>query len=158
MLAYGAMMQLLITEDTPEFGDVAITMAQAKVLHVLMVTGPIHMSELGARLRVTPSTTSGLVERLVEQGLATRADDPADRRQVVVSLAPAGSDLMERFRELNSRRLRELLDTLSESDLDIVWQSLRILGDATAARQASAGPPATTHQPSTTRTDRRETQ
>lgn len=153
MLAYEAMMQLLITEDTPEFGDVAISMAQAKVLHVLLVAGPIHMSELGARLHVTPSTTSGLVERLVEQGLATRADDPADRRQVVVSLAPAGSDLMERFRELNSRRLRELLDTLSESDLDIVWQSLRILGDATAARQADAGRPATTRQPSTTGTD-----
>lgn len=153
MLAYEGMMQLLITEDTPDFGDVGITMAQAKVLHVLMVAGPVRMSELVARLRVTPSTTSELVERLVEQGLATRADDPADRRQVIVSLAPAGGELMERFRELNSRRLRELLSTLSESDLDIVWQSLRILRDATAARRTSAGHPTTASHPTTTGTD-----
>ena len=80
-----AMMQLLVIEDAPDFGDVGITMAQAKVLHVL-AAGPIHMSELVARLRVTPSTTSGLVEKLVDQGLAARADDPADRRQVIVSV------------------------------------------------------------------------
>ena len=152
MLVYEDLMHVLIMEDAPDFMDVAITMAQAKVLHVL-ATGPVHMSELVARLHVTPSTTSGLVERLVEQGLAARADDPADRRQVIVSLTPAGGELMERFRELNSRRLRALLGDLSEADLEIVWQSLRILRDATTRRRASAGHPSTGSHPSTTGTD-----
>ena len=44
MLAYERMMQLLVLEDAPDFGDVGITMAQAKVLHVL-AGGPMHMSE-----------------------------------------------------------------------------------------------------------------
>ena len=140
MVAYERMMQLLIMEDAPDFGDVGITMAQAKVLHVLSA-GPIHMSELVARLRVTPSTTSGLVEKLVEQGLAARAEDPADRRQVIVSVLPAGLELMERFRELNSRQLRALLRTLPATDLDVVERSLTILRDATARRRALAGQP-----------------
>jgi len=140
MVAYDAMMQLLVLEDAPDFGDVGITMAQAKVLHVLSA-GPIHMSELVARLRVTPSTTSGLVEKLVDQGLAARADDPNDRRQVIVSVTPAGLELMERFRELNSRQLRALLRTVSAPDLDIVERSLTILRDATARRRAAAGRP-----------------
>jgi DNA-binding MarR family transcriptional regulator len=136
MVAYERMMQLLVMEDAPDFGDVGITMAQAKVLHVLMA-GPIHMSELVARLRVTPSTTSGLVEKLVDQGLAVRVDDTADRRQVIVSVTQAGVELMERFRELNARQLRGLLRTLPEADLDTVERALRILRDATARRRAS---------------------
>jgi DNA-binding MarR family transcriptional regulator len=139
VLAYEALMHVLITEDATDFGDVGITMAQARLLHVV-AAGPIHMSELVTRLRVTPSTTSGLVERLVEQGLAVRADDPADRRQVIVSVTPAGRELMERFRELNSRQLRELLECLSAPDLDTVRQSLRILHEATATRRAGTAP------------------
>jgi DNA-binding MarR family transcriptional regulator len=152
MGAYESLMQILIMEDTPDFGDVGITMAQAKVLLILSA-GPVHMSELVARLRVTPSTTSGLVERLVDQGLATRADDRQDRRQVIVSVTPAGSELMERFRELNSRQLRALLETLTPSDLDIVWRSLRILRDATSARRTGADQPSTASHPSNTGTD-----
>jgi DNA-binding MarR family transcriptional regulator len=152
MAAYERMMQILVMEDAPDFGDVGITMAQAKVLFILSA-GPVHMSELVARLRVTPSTTSGLVEKLVEQGLAARADDPGDRRQVIVSVTPAGLDLMERFRELNSRQLRALLQTLPTSDLDVVERSLTILRDATARRHASAGLPPATNHPSTSGTD-----
>jgi len=140
MHAYERLMQLLVLEDAPDFGDVGITMAQAKVLHVL-AGGPIHMTELVARLRVTPSTTSGLVDKLVDNGLATRADDPADRRQVIVSATAAGLDLMERFRELNSRQLRSLLGTIPDAELETVEQAMEILREATARRRAAAGRP-----------------
>ena len=43
------------------------------------------MSDLVARLGVSLSTVSGLVDRVVDHGLATRREDPADRRQVVVA-------------------------------------------------------------------------
>ena len=151
MLAYEQMMQLLVLEDAPDFGDVGITMAQAKVLHVL-AGGPIHMTELVARLRVTPSTTSGLVDKLVDQGLAVRADDPNDRRQVIVSVTPAGLELMERFRELNARQLRTLLETIDPAGLETVEHALQILREATARRRAAAGRPVPVH-PSTAATD-----
>ena len=71
------------------------------------------MSELAARLGVTSSTATGLVDRLVELGLLARHDDPADRRQVVVSATPEAQANLEHFRELNSRRMRELLERLA---------------------------------------------
>ncbi len=108
------------------------------------------MSELVARLRVTPSTTSGLVEKLVDQGLAVRADDTADRRQVIVSVTPAGLELMERFREFNARQLRGLLQTLPEADLDTVERALTILRDATARRRASHDASPTDPDPTST--------
>jgi DNA-binding MarR family transcriptional regulator len=141
MVAYEQLMQLLVVEEGHDFADVGITMAQAKVLFVL-AGGSMHMSDLGTRLRVTPSTTSGLVEKLVEQGLVTRSDDPADRRQVIVSTTTQGLELLERFRELNSRQLRAMLGTLSAADLEIVERSLIILRDATARRRTAAGLPA----------------
>ena len=152
MSAYERLMQLLVLEDAPDFGDVGITMAQAKVLHVL-AGGSIHMTELVARLRVTPSTTSGLVDKLVDQGLAARADDPADRRQVIVSATAAGLELMERFRELNSRQLRALLETIPDAELETVERAMGILREATARRRAAAGRPPVPDQPSTATTD-----
>ena len=97
------MLQDMARFRTPEFLDVGITMAQAKVLHVV-VGGEIDMSELVHALGVSLSTVSGLVEKLVDQGYVTRRDDPADRRQVVVSPTAAGTALLERFRDLSAPR------------------------------------------------------
>ena len=79
-------------------------MPQAKLLYLLGVSGEMHMSDLVARLGVSLSTVSGLVDRIVDQGLATRRDDPADRRQVVVALTEQGTAFIDRFRELNAPR------------------------------------------------------
>ena len=68
-------------------------MPQAKLLHLVARAAEIHMSDLVHALGVSLSTVSGLVDRLVDQGLATRRDDPADRRQVVVALTAAGHGL-----------------------------------------------------------------
>ncbi len=51
------------------------------------------MSDLVQRLGVSLSTVSGLVDRIVDHGLATRREDPADRRQVVVGADAAGHGL-----------------------------------------------------------------
>ena len=74
---------------------------------------------------------SGLVDRLVDHGLATRHDDPADRRQVVVGLTPAGTRFIDHFRELNARLMRELLAVLDDGDLSL-------LRDAFAALERAA--------------------
>jgi len=123
-------MHRLIEGHGPDFTEVGITMAQAKVLYVVMAAGELRMSELAARLGIGSSSASGLADRLVELGLLVRHDDPADRRQVVVTTTAEAAALMERFRELNQRQLRELLTHLDSNELDIVDRSLEVLGRA----------------------------
>lgn len=123
-------MHRLIEGHVPEFTEVGITMAQAKVLYVVMAAGELRMSELAARLGIGSSSASGLADRLVELGLLRRHDDPDDRRQVVVTTTPEAVALLERFRELNLRQLRELLARLQPDELDIVDRSLEILDRA----------------------------
>jgi len=121
---YEALMQLLADSHAPEFLEIAVTMPQAKLLYLLGTAGELHMSDLVHRLGVSLSTVSGLVDRIVDQGYAHRREDAVDRRQVVVGLTPAGAAFLDRFRELNARQMRELLELLADDDLDIVRRSL----------------------------------
>ena len=121
-------MHRLIGGHAPEFTEVGVTMAQAKVLYVVMAAGELRMSELAARLGVGSSSASGLADRLVELGLLRRHDDPDDRRQVMVTTTPEAVALLERFRELNQRQLRELLNRLDAEELEVVGRSVDILG------------------------------
>jgi DNA-binding MarR family transcriptional regulator len=123
-------------------------MPQAKLLYLLGALGDLHMSSIVARLGVSLSTVSGLVDRLVDHGLATRHDDPLDRRQVVVGLTPAGNEFIDRFRELNARQMRELLAILDDPDLSIVRDALAALERAAARLGAPGVPhPATRKEP-----------
>ena len=121
------LMHRLSEDHSAEFLEIGITMPQAKVLYLAAAEGGLRMSVLAARLHVTLSTVSGLVDRLVDAGFLARHDDPLDRRQVVVSATPAGLALIERFRELNRRQLRDLLDRLPEADLAVIEQAIGLL-------------------------------
>jgi len=135
-------MQRLADSHAPEFLEIAITMPQAKILYLLGAAGELHMSELVARLGVSLSTVSGLVDRVVDHGLATRREDPVDRRQVLVGLTPAGTAFIDRFRELNARQMRELLERLDDAELAQVRAALSAL--ARAAGTPESTPPAIT--------------
>jgi len=145
---YDALMHRLIEGHAPEFTEVGITMVQAKVLYVVMAAGELRMHELAARLGVGSSSASELADRLVELGLLQRRDDATDRRQVVVTTTPTAVALLERFRELNQRQLRELLVRIDADELAVVDRSLEILHQATdRGAPAGRGP---TIQPATT--------
>ena len=137
--AFDALIHRLADHHAPEFLEIDVTMPQAKLLYLLGAGGDLHMSELVARLGVSLSTVSGLVDRVVDHGLASRREDAADRRQVVVGLTREGAAFIDRFRELNARQMREMLGLLDEAELRHVRGALAAL-DRAAARLASVHP------------------
>ncbi len=140
---YEAFMHLATELHAPEFLEVGISMPQAKTLYLIASAGELHMSELVARLGVSLSTVSGLVDRLVDAGWAARRDDPADRRQVMVAITPAGAEFLDRFREIGSHQFRRLLERLDEPELGSVARGLAALrraADALAAEDAERLP------------------
>jgi DNA-binding MarR family transcriptional regulator len=139
------LMQQLADNHAADFLEIAVTMPQAKLLYLLGAAGDLHMSELVTRLGVSLSTVSGLVDRIVDAGLATRREDAVDRRQVVVSLTPAGAAYIHPFREHNARQMRELLGELDDSGLAHVRGALEALTVAAERRveRARAANPVT---------------
>ena len=61
-------------------------------------------------------TMTGIVDRLKDAGLVARGDDPADRRKVVISLTPAGRDLLDRARNTQRARIVYALEKFSAQD------------------------------------------
>jgi DNA-binding MarR family transcriptional regulator len=137
MEAFAAFEQRLMAVHAPEFTAVDLTMAQAKLLYVVTAAGDLSMSEIAQRLGVTISTASGAVDHLVSVGLLDRIDDPANRRQVRVSVTPFGLETLERLRELSTRQLRALFDLVADDDLGVVERAIRILTEAVDAAAAS---------------------
>jgi DNA-binding MarR family transcriptional regulator len=131
---YEAMMHSVASAHAPEFLEVGVTMSQAKVLYLVQAAPDLRMSDLSARLGVSLSTVSGVVDRMVDQGLLTRRDDPADRRHVVLRITDAGSTQLQLFRELNAGQIRSLLSRIDIAGLAVVERALDLLATAAAPR------------------------
>jgi len=145
---YEAMMHSVASAHAPEFLEVGVTMSQAKVLYLVQAAPELRMSDLSARLGVSLSTVSGVVDRLVDQGLLDRRDDPADRRHVVLRITDAGTTQLQLFRELNAGQVRSLLSRIDIAGLAVIEQALdllavaasRPLGDPAAPRTLEGEP------------------
>lgn len=138
--------QQLMAIHADDFTTLDITMAQAKLLYVLMAGGEMSVSEIGRRLGITVSTASGAVDHLVGMGYLARSDDPANRRQVRVSVTPLGSGTLEQVRELSTRQLRALFELLSDDELDVIDRAAQIMASAVSKAveaAASASSPTT---------------
>lgn len=90
--------------------EAGLTMPQLVTLHMLAHAGARSMGTIAACLRLSPPATSHLVDRLVKARLVVRAEDPEDRRQRSLAIAPRGRALVER---INSERSRELSGVLA---------------------------------------------
>jgi DNA-binding MarR family transcriptional regulator len=86
--------------------------SQATALATIDRHGPLTPSELAVRERIQRPTATRLIARLEETGFVDRTPDPLDRRSCVVSLTPAGGELLDRVRTRKdaylARRLRDL--------------------------------------------------
>jgi DNA-binding MarR family transcriptional regulator len=128
--AFQTFMHRVQGQRVPAILEIGISMAQVKVLHAVAAAESLHASELAQLVGTTPSTISGLVDRLVDHGLLTRLDDPADRRQIRISTTAAGLELLDRFRELNRFLLDSLLARVPAEQLEVITHAFEILDRA----------------------------
>ena len=128
--AFQTFMHRVQGQRVPAILEIGISMAQVKVLHAVASAESLHASELAQLVGTTPSTISGLVDRLVDHGLLTRLEDAADRRQVRISTTAAGLELLDRFRELNRFLLDSLLARVPVEQLEVITHAFEILDRA----------------------------
>jgi len=106
------------------------TIAQYRALVVLASRGPRRIVDLAEALDVAPSTAGRMCDRLVRMGLARRHRARGDRRAVLVSVTPAGRQVVD---EATSRRralIAEILERLPVPAQQAVAQALQVFSDA----------------------------
>lgn len=75
---------------------------------------PITVGELAERLLIKNHSALGLVDRLVERGLVTRAPSPQDRRRVVLALTDEGAARLETISRNNLGQLKSTLPVFTD--------------------------------------------
>lgn len=89
------------------------------------------MNDLAARMEISPSAATQLVDRLVQHGLAERTPDPDDRRALRVAVSGSALAAVRAFETDQSKRLATLLAPLSDDELDVIaGLAERIVADA----------------------------
>ncbi len=110
-----------------EWLSLDLTVAQLRVMLVLHARGASRMSVIAAEMDVALSTATGIVDNLVKKGLVMRQTDPRDRRRVIAALAPAGQELINRLWLSGQFQIEQLLDGLTEAQLEKAAAVARML-------------------------------
>ena len=105
-----------------------VTPSQAEVLQVLADRQPLTLTRLGELLVCESGTNpSRLVDRLVAAGLVERAESAQDRRQVELSLTPAGRTTAREINDVKAKMYRLLRGAGEGYDIQQVLGYLRAL-------------------------------
>ncbi|MDD3852314.1 MAG: MarR family transcriptional regulator [Syntrophomonadaceae bacterium] len=72
------------------FAELGITLGQSFVLYSLLERDGRSVKDIAAAVQLDSPAVTGLVDRLVKEGLVIRSEDPDDRRSVNVFLTDRG--------------------------------------------------------------------
>lgn len=108
----------------------SISMSHLHLMTFLEAHGPLPMSRVAELLGSGLPTATGLVSRMEERALVSRAHDTEDRRVVTVSLTESGA---AELRELNSSRRERIASALTHLDDE---QRSQLLNSMRALRTA----------------------
>jgi DNA-binding MarR family transcriptional regulator len=121
-----------------EWLQLDLTMPQLKVVLLLFMNGPTRMSDIASALGVSLATATGVVDRLVERDIVVRESQPEDRRVVLCRLSEKGQKMIEGLWQLARDRLKELLEVVATSQLQLITEALEALLEAGEATRTDS--------------------
>lgn len=120
----------------------SLPMAQVELLQSLNDAAPARVGDLAARLRLAPSTVSGLLSQMITSGLVERGTDPHDRRVAVVGLSEAGGRQLGEWTAAHQRRIAAALADLEPAERAAIGGALpaldRLVERLAAQREGTA--------------------
>ncbi len=104
-------LKTVISRELKNFG---LTHEQFNVLRILKGKAPKEMcvKDIAGRMIEKSSNVPRIIDKLVTKKLVKRATDPGDKRHTVMSLTPAGLNILE----LSTKKVNQLFDELIELD------------------------------------------
>ena len=104
-----------------------LSMSQISTLFRLSHHGSLAVSEIGDGLGVSNAAASQLLDRLVQQELVTRAENPQDRREKQLILTEKGHCILLESTRTRQAWLELLVSTLTPEEQEKVTEVLEIL-------------------------------
>jgi DNA-binding MarR family transcriptional regulator len=92
-----------------------LTLAELVVLRQ-MQRGSLTVAAAADCLHLSPSAASRAVDRLVRDGLIRREENPDDRRQKLITMTPAGRELLGDMDVVFAERQRQIIAVLDDEE------------------------------------------
>ncbi|MFC4031936.1 MarR family winged helix-turn-helix transcriptional regulator [Streptomyces polygonati] len=107
--------------------DLNLTFAQLSALARIEEHGPLRLGELAAHEQVAAPSLTRTVGPLAAAGLIRKEPDPSDGRSWLVSIAPAGADVLIRIRRERSELLARRMSRLTPEQSRTLRAALPVL-------------------------------
>jgi len=101
-----------------------VPVAQLKSLFIIANREETNFKMLARDLGVTSGNVTGIVDRLVEQGLVSRNVDREDRRVIRLLATEKGQELLDNLMETQSAHMSRILARLNPEELDSLFRGL----------------------------------
>lgn len=118
MLAYGAALSVADPIRLRIWDERGLTLAQLRLMYTILAEGEQPAGDLAGKLGVRPPTVTGLTDRLIKQELIERADDPSDRRVVIVRLTDEGREVIGQIEAESRAYFERIFDRLGEERIE----------------------------------------
>ena len=93
-----------------------LSMLQIQALVFLKKHKNAQMGQIAAQFGIELPSATSLVNKLVNENLATRKNDKKDRRLVCITITSKGEQLLKQARDEKTKRIKENLSHLSLED------------------------------------------
>lgn len=110
--------------------DDSVTLPQYRALVALAARGPQNVGLLADELGVHPSTATRMCDRLVDRGLIRRETSTESRREVIVELKPAGTQLLTGVTAERRREIRRIVGNVPVAVRAPMVDALQAFSDA----------------------------
>jgi DNA-binding MarR family transcriptional regulator len=104
-----------------------LTLSQISALAVVFREGSLTAGDLAAAEQVRPPSMTRMIAALETSGMVQRTANPADARQVMVSITDRGRSTMETYIQLREQWLTEQLADLSDDELATLQRACDLL-------------------------------
>ncbi len=93
--------------------------------------GTSNVSDLGEGLGITIAAASQMLERLVQQGLIQRSEDPLDRRAKKLILTDKGKGILQKSVQARQVWMGDMAAALSGQEKEQIAEALKIMIEKT---------------------------
>jgi DNA-binding MarR family transcriptional regulator len=94
------------------------------LLSMLLLDGPLTVSELAGRLSIAPTTVSLMVSDLSRKGVLVRREDDTDRRRRIIDISPQSRPAISQWLSPGARAWRQALAPLTAEQRRTVVDAL----------------------------------
>ncbi len=93
-----------------------LTMRQFQALIILNANDTLTISQLCEKLSLAPSTGTELVNRMISLDFIKKSHQGNDQRQIMLSVAPAGMELLRQRRQALAEMFEKFMNPFTEEE------------------------------------------